>query len=61
MGNYYDIKELAEKLERCRNVNIDDVKLENGDEITDIKIDRRKPSDERILDFIMKTKKSLYI
>ena len=26
------------------------------DEITDIKIDRRKPSEERILDFIMKTK-----
>jgi len=52
----YDIEELAEKLERCRNVNLDDVKLEDVDEITDIKIDRRKPSEERILDFIMKTK-----
>lgn len=30
------------------------------DEITDIKIDRRKHSNERILDFIMKTK-NLYI
>ncbi len=54
--NKYNIKELAEKLERCRNVNLDDVKLEDVDEITDIKIDRRKPSNERILDFIMKTK-----
>ena len=52
----YNIKELAEKLERCRNVNLNDVKLEDVDEITDIKIDRRKPSNERILDFIMKTK-----
>ena len=35
--NTYNIKELAEKLERCRNVNLDDVKLEDVDEITDIK------------------------
>ncbi len=54
--NTYNIKELAEKLERCRNVNLDDVKLEDVGEITDIKIDRRKPSNERILDFIIKTK-----
>ena len=54
--NKYNIKELAKKLERCRNANLDDVKLEDVDEITDIKIDRRKPSNERILDFIMKVK-----
>lgn len=52
----YNIKELAEKLERCRNVNLNDVKLEDVDEITDIKIDRRKSSNERILDFITKAK-----
>ena len=52
----YNIEELAEKLERCRNVNLDDVKLEDVDEITDIKIDRRKPTNERILDFIIMTK-----
>ena len=49
-------KELREKLERCRNVNLDDVKLENVDVITSIKIDRRKPSEERILDFLTKVK-----
>ena len=54
--NKYNTKELAEKLERCRNVNLDDVKLEDVDEITHIKIDRRKHSNERILDFIIKTK-----
>ncbi len=52
----YNIEELAEKLERCRNVNLDDVKLEDVDELTSIKIDRRKCSEERILDFIIKVK-----
>ena len=32
------------------------MKLEDVDEISSIKIDRRKSSEERILDFIMKTK-----
>jgi len=54
----YNIEELAEKLERCRNVNLYDVNLEDVDEITDIKIDRRKSSNERILEFLMKTKNS---
>ena len=54
--NKYNIEELREKLERCRNVNLDDVKLEDVDEISSIKIDKRKSSNERILDFIMKVK-----
>ena len=49
-------KELREKLERCRNVNLDDVKLEDVDELTSIKIDRRKPGEERILDYLTKFK-----
>lgn len=52
----YDIKELKEKLERCRNINLEDVTLDDVDEISSIKIDRRKSSNERILDFIMKVK-----
>lgn len=43
-------------MERCRNANLDDVKPEDVDEITDIKIDRRKTNNERILNFIIKTK-----
>ncbi len=54
--NKYNIEEIKEKLERCRNMKLEDVTLEDVDEITDIKIDRRKSSEERILDFIMKTK-----
>ena len=53
----YNIKELEEKLNRCRNMKLEDVSLEDVDEITSIKIDRRKPSNERILDFIAKVKK----
>lgn len=29
----YNLKELAEKLECCRNVNLDNVKLEGADEL----------------------------
>lgn len=58
--NKYNIKELAEKLERCRNVNLDDVKLENVDEITDIKINRKKLVMKDI-GFYYKGKKSLCI
>ena len=54
--NKYNIEEIKEKLERCRNVNINDVSLDDVDEISSIKIDRRKPSNERILDFIVKIK-----
>lgn len=54
--NKYNIEELAEKLERCRNVNLDDVKLEDVDELSSIKIERRKSSNERILDFIINAK-----
>ena len=53
----YNIKELEEKLNRCRNMKLEDVSLEDVDEISSIKIDRRKPSNERILDFIAKVKK----
>ena len=54
--NKYNIEELAKKLERCRNVNLNDVKLEDVDEISSIKIDRRKLREERILDFLTKVK-----
>lgn len=52
----YNIKELEEKLNRCRNMKLEDVSLEDVDEISSIKIERRKPSNERILDFIAKVK-----
>ena len=56
MSNNYDIKELREKIDRCKNMKLSDVSLDDVDEIYSIKIDRRKSSNERILDFLRKTK-----
>ena len=52
----YNLKELEEKLNKCKNMKLEDVTLDDVDEISSIKIDRRKSSNERILDFIMKVK-----
>ena len=54
--NKYNIKELREKLNRCKNMDLKDVSLDYVDEISSIKIDKRKSSNERILDFLSKTK-----
>ena len=54
--NKYNIEEIKEKLERCKSMKLEDVTLDDVDEISSIKIDRRKPSNERILDFLTKVK-----
>ena len=56
MKNKYNLKELQEKLEKCRNMWLEDVTLDDVDEISSIKIDRRKSSNERILDFLTQVK-----
>ena len=56
MKNKYNLKELQEKLEKCRNMRLEDVTLDDVDELGTIKIDRRKSSNERILDFLTKVK-----
>ena len=56
MSNNYNVKELREKLDICKNMDLKDVSLDDVDEISSIKIDRRKSSNERILDFLTKTK-----
>ena len=56
MNKKYNIQELEEKLKRCRNMRLEDVTLDDVDELSSIKIDRRKSSNERILDFLTKVK-----
>ena len=56
MNKKYNIQELEEKLKRCRNMKLEDVTLNDVDELSSIKIDRRKSSNERILDFLIKVK-----
>ena len=51
-----NLDELKEKLERCKNVSLEDINPDEVDEITSIKIDKRKSSNERILDFLNKVK-----
>lgn len=52
----YDYKYLKDKLERCKNIDIRTISDNDIDDIKDIKIDRRKSSNERILDFLNKVK-----
>lgn len=52
----YNINKLEEKLNKCKNMSIKDINPNEIDNLEDIKIDRRKDSNERILDFIMNTK-----
>ena len=52
----YDIQELKEKLKRCKNQDLQNVDLSEVDEISSIKVDRKKSSNERILDFLNTTK-----
>ena len=54
--NKKDIEALSEKLKRCREIPLDEVNPDDVDETTDIKIDKRKSSNERILDFLNKVK-----
>ena len=56
MNKKYNIQELEEKLKRCRNMKLEYVTLDDVDELSYIKIDRRKSSNERILDFLIKVK-----
>ena len=56
MDSKHNIEKLGEKLEKCRNMKLEDVTLDDVDELSYIKIDRRKSSNERILDFLIKVK-----
>ena len=54
--NKYNIKELQEKLERCKNISLDKVNPDDVDELSSIKINTRMNPVNRIIDFISKTK-----
>lgn len=56
MKNKYNVKELEEKITRYKNIKLEDINPDEVDEISSIKIDRRKSSKERILDFLTQVK-----
>lgn len=51
-----DIRVLQDKIEKCKDMSLSDVNIEEVDDITSIKIDKRKSSNERLLDFLIKVK-----
>jgi len=56
MKDKYNIKELEEKINRCKSMKLEDINPGDVDELSSIKIDRRKSSNERILDFLTQVK-----
>ena len=52
MKDKYNIKELEEKINRCKKMKLEDINPDDVDEFSSIKIDRKKSSNERILDFL---------
>ncbi|MBO5095945.1 MAG: hypothetical protein J6B98_03645 [Bacilli bacterium] len=52
----YKVKELEEKIKRCKYIEVNEVNKDDVDELSDIKISRKKSKKEKILDFISKTK-----
>ena len=52
----YKVKELEEKIKRCKYIEVNEVNKDDVDELSDIKISRKKSKEEKILDFISNTK-----
>jgi len=52
----YNIKELEEKLKKCKDIDLSEVNINEVDDLNKIRISRRKSKEERIIDFINKTK-----
>ena len=49
-------EEISNKINECKNKSLDELNIDELDDIFNIKIDKRKSSDERLLDFLSKTK-----
>lgn len=52
----YDYDKLLKKVTSCKQTDIVKIQEKDVDEISSIKIDKRKSSNERIIDFLCKAK-----
>lgn len=52
----YNLRELQDKLDRCKNIPLDEINPDDVDELSEVKISRKKSKEERILDFIFNVK-----
>ena len=48
----YEVDKIIEKIEKYRDMDLNDVNLDDIPDIKSIKIDKRKPKEERMLDFL---------
>ena len=48
----YDIDKIIEKVEKYKDMDLNEVNLDDIPDINEIKIDKRKSKEERILDFL---------
>ena len=52
----HNIKKLEVKLKSCKDIDLSEISMDDVDELSEIKISRKKSKEEKILDFISKTK-----
>ena len=50
--NNYNIKELEDQINKCKKISIDEVDINELDDLSEIKISKKKKGYERILEFI---------
>lgn len=51
-----NLEQLKEKINKYKGISLEEIDPNNIDDITSISIDKRKSSNERLLDFLMKAK-----
>ena len=51
-----NLEQLKEKINKYKDISLEEIDSNNIDDITSINIDKRKSSNERLLDFLMKVK-----
>ena len=51
-----NLEELKERINKYKDISLEEINPNNIDDITSINIDKRKSSNERLLDFLMKVK-----
>lgn len=55
MGKY-NYEKLIKKVENCKKMNIEDIDINQINDLKDIKISKRKNSQDRIMDFLKQAK-----
>lgn len=57
----HNIKKLEEKLKSCKDIDLSEISMDDVDELSEIKISRKKSKEEKILDFIIRLKILIYL